>query len=889
MGKRSSIIFILLIGLLVLPIFVDAKLEKVSKNLMTLKDNQEARVVVQLKDESSSQKIRAMNSKFDEIPEHKIKYKTGHSIFALLTKEEIETLALSDSIEFISEEKKYQTFLQDSIPLINANASWNLQSLGINLTGQGQTMCIIDTGVNYSHPDLGGCFGNNNVSSDCKVIGGWNTYLNNNNTMDDYGHGTHVAGIAAASGGINGTSIYSRIVMIKANVPSTNGFYGVDIIEGIDWCVNNASKFNITVISMSLGSPCKYENGTSTGWCYDSYCNSEYEAPAINRAIAKNISVVVATGNANNKTSISSPACIQNATPVTSSTKSDNSISNFANIWGNPLLKLLAAPGETINSTYPIGYAPQPGTSMATPHVAGAIAIINQYLKSIGQTKTPDQIEDLLNSTGKQIFDSIAGRNFSRIDIYSALMEIDATKPEVNLISPQDNMINANENQTFICNSSDWQLKNITFYLWNSTNELINSSSTSITGTSNSSSFDVTNLQTGAYKWNCLATDERGNSAFATNNFTVTIGGVSLTLVSPLNETYTNINETTFNCSAITSSDRQMKNMTFYLYENETLINNQTTSASGIENNSVFYFNFTNESEYVWGCEVYSNTSDYDSKNYTIFYDINYPNVSVNSETVTTTTATLSWNTDEETNYSIDLQNKVGTNFSLEHSIIISDLSASTTYTYNLAYCDRAGNCNSTVRSFRTNDIARTSSGGGGGGGGSTQTKLTETQISQGYSKKYIVGEKVLFALGDQNHSIQLNKILNNSVNITLRSEPISLIMQTSEEKKINLTSVEYYDLYIKIENVTKYNANITIRSIEELINPHKIKYDNQTENETEDKGKIYHTFDEPEQKTENKQLFPFYAALILLLIIFFYFLLRKKNSKKEKKDNKKE
>jgi hypothetical protein len=323
-----------------------------------------------------------------------------------------------------------------------------------------------------------------------------------------------------------------------------------------------------------------------------------------------------------------------------------------------------------------------------------------------------------------------------------------------------------------------------------------------------------------------------------------------------------------------------LKNMTFYIYEDETLANSTLVNLTGNTNSSLFNYTFVNETNYTWGCEVYSNESDYDVKNYSIIYDISYPNLTTISEAVSTTSVTITWNTNEETNYSLTLQNLNNTNFSNNYTLDISGLSASTNYEYNLTYCDRAGNCNSTTRSFRTGDIPVVrSSGGGGGSGGSTQNRITVTQLSQGYNKKYTLGDKVSFVSGAQNHSLQLNKIINNSVNITIRSEPIILIMQTGDEKKINLTSTEYYDLYIKIENVTRYNANITIKSIEELINPHRlIKYDNQT-NET-DKGKRYGIFDEKVQNNE-RSLLPLYITLVLLICVFFYFLLRKKNGKK--------
>lgn len=412
--------------------------------------------------------------------------------------------------------------LQDSIGLINVTSVWNSQINTINLTGIGQTICIIDTGVNYSHSDLGGCFGSNNPFSSCKVLGGidlcpTNINCNSGGSDDDpldvHGHGTHVAGIAASNGTLKGVAPGAKIIMIKV-ANSSGSMQDNDIIEGINWCVSNASIFNISVISMSLG-----------GTTYLDYCDLEsgeevFVAP-INSAIAKNISVVIATGNDGYYNAISSPACIHNATRVTSSPKADNAISSFANTWNDSSKMILVAPGESINSTYlsSTGYGVLSGTSMATPHVAGAIAIINQYLKLKGQTKTPQQIESLLNSTGKQIYD--AGNSnlyFSRIDVYSAIASLDEI-PSIDFVSPtiaSGLVINRNN---FIVNvsSNSVNIKNITIRLYNST-YLLNST----TGVLSSLLVNFTNLVSGIYYFNATAYTIFNNVNFSeTRNVTI--------------------------------------------------------------------------------------------------------------------------------------------------------------------------------------------------------------------------------------------------------------------------------------------------------------------------------------------------------------------------------
>src|SRR3989338_1907740 len=90
-------------------------------------------------------------------------------------------------------------------------------------------------------------------SSCSKVIGGWDTVNNAANPEDDHGHGTHVAGIVTSSDTTyKGVAPDAKIVAIKALNSAGSGLSS-DIAAGIEWCVNNASSLNISVISMSIG------------------------------------------------------------------------------------------------------------------------------------------------------------------------------------------------------------------------------------------------------------------------------------------------------------------------------------------------------------------------------------------------------------------------------------------------------------------------------------------------------------------------------------------------------------------------------------------------------------------------------------------------------------
>jgi len=819
--KRLGVLTLGIVVMLLLSVVLAcASVDKISNGLQVREGNQKIRVVVHLKESSNLNQKGIFSSSGPIISSERINYKDKNNIFVSLTKQEIEQLAKAENVESVAEEKRYQILLQDSVPQINATNSWSLQVSSLNLTGSGQTICIIDTGVNYSHLDLGGCFGNNNENSSCKIIGGWDYCADDfdctsedNNPMDVEGHGTHVAGIAAANGSIFGVSPSSKIIMIKAG-NATGAFWDSELKKSIDWCVNNASKFNISVISMSLG------GGLYGSYC-DEYSDGDNNPPgegdwidlvsSINAAIAKNISVIAASGNDNSPAYIASPACIQNVTPVGNIQKDDTFYVGFSR---NFMVKLLA-PGVNINSTIISGeYSGDSwtGTSMSTPHVAGAITIIHQFLKARGRTMTPSQIEDLLFNTGKKIAEPLnASQNFSRIDVYSALLSLDDISPTVELISPADNLADTTANQTFICNASDWQLENLTLNVWNSS-ELYYNGTESISGKTNQSEFNLTGMPAGDYFWNCFASDEIGNSNFYESNFSLTIGGINLDLSSPENNTNTNISERNFICNATSSNDRELKNLSFFIFENGILLENSSVNISGTVNSSTFLYNLTNEGNYTWGCETYSNESDYSAKNYTMSYE--------KTETI---------------------------------------IAAET--------------------------IVPRTSGGGSGGGVTPVITLSDQQLSLGVSKKISVGQRTNIQINNQNHSIQLNKIFNDSINLTIRSEPISFVMSMGEERKLNLTSAEYYDLYIKVESVAKSSVNITFRKIAEVISPQGIvNYNNQT-NST-DKGKRYDILTS-EKDTSGLNKSAILGGLIVFLgvgLILFSFLRKYKKKRPKKK-----
>ena len=391
-------------------------------------------------------------------PKHR--YNTFNGFTALLTPQEQESLLQNPLVEQITPNHRVTLFMQDSVEIINATSTWQTQIDNQSLTGQGQAVCVIDTGIRYSHQEFGGCSQSQFLAGECKKVPAGINYISGeeeNDPFDTDGHGTHVAGSIAANHTYKGVAPDAQLLVVRA-LSSEGGSLG-DVVKGIEWCIDQADTYNVSAISMSLG---------ADGYLTDSFCDSEFPsfAGAIDNATSQGIRVVAAAGNDGSSSQIGSPACIQNATSVASTDKSDDTISSFSN---RNALTLLAAPGRSITSAWSTGnsdYNTASGTSMATPHVSGAIAIIDQYLQAVEQEKTSQEIELLLNKTGKPIVDG--SLTYQRINILQAIIEL-SSSPQTTATFPsgwQNSSFNVTLNTTgeidveftsYRLNNQSWQ------------------------------------------------------------------------------------------------------------------------------------------------------------------------------------------------------------------------------------------------------------------------------------------------------------------------------------------------------------------------------------------------------------------------------------------------
>lgn len=291
----------------------------------------------------------------------------------------------------------------ESLPLINQP-----QAAAKGFDGDGTSVVIADSGLDYRHADFGNCTAVATPSS-CRVIQNFDTAVNDNQLDDKGKHGTNVAGIVA--------NVAPKAKLIGIDVFEENGARDSDILAAINWAVNNAETYNIKAINLSLG----VENRK-----YANECNSAY-TEAFASARDAGVVPVVAAGNDGFVDGISLPACTVGAvrvgavydssfgriafTSCTDATTAADKVTCFSN--GGKLLTLFA-PGSKIEAAG----VTQNGTSQATPHVAGAIAVLRS--NKISSQETIDQTIQRLQSTGKPITDHRNGVVTSRIDLLAA-------------------------------------------------------------------------------------------------------------------------------------------------------------------------------------------------------------------------------------------------------------------------------------------------------------------------------------------------------------------------------------------------------------------------------------------------------------------------------------
>jgi subtilisin family serine protease len=358
-------------------------------NSLALRAGEGGRYIVVLKDglgEEADTFSARMGISPDRVYRHALK-----GFAARLTPATLRSLSRSAAVKFIQPDKLVYANAQQlptGINRIDADLNPIAHIDGIDQPVN-VDVAIIDTGIDNTHPEL-------------NVVGGrhfYSGFREDANYNDDNGHGSNVAGIAAARDngvGVVGVAPGARLWAVKVLDKNGSGYLS-DVVKGIDWVRQNAGV--IDVANMSLGA-----TGSDDGNCGNT--NGDAQHLAICNAVAAGTTFVVAAGNDSDNAANHVPAAYDEVITVsaladfdgvrggktnqtvhfTSCTEDkDDSFACFSNYGADVDLM---APGVNILSTYKNGgYAIYSGTSQASPHVAGAAAL---YISKHSTQGSPD-------------------------------------------------------------------------------------------------------------------------------------------------------------------------------------------------------------------------------------------------------------------------------------------------------------------------------------------------------------------------------------------------------------------------------------------------------------------------------------------------------------------
>lgn len=415
-------------------------------NLKSLRVRQERGALVRTQQD---QVLSRLDKRLVKIT-NRFKYITGFS--ATVSTQGLQHILENASVVSVEPDRVLSPHLDQGISLMDAAA------VRSTYRGAGTAIAICDTGIDYTHPMLGG-----GGFPNSKVIGGYDTGQNDTDPMDAAGHGTACAGIAAGDVGstgdyIGGVAPDAKLYALKITYTSTGGSARTsDMVEAWEWCIfhqNDDPDNPIRIISTSFGG----------GQYYDqSSCDTASIAMATAAANAKaaGITIFSSSGNDGYCDSLGWPGCLTdvigvgavydadfgNYFPCVSSAScavkspggcltgyyaidatQPDMVTSYSNTAS--FLSLLAPANQAYTTDisgsggYSSGnyYTSFGGTSAACPYAAGAAAVLQSAADGItGTYLTPDQVKSTLTSTGDPITDGKVAITKPRVNLNAAV------------------------------------------------------------------------------------------------------------------------------------------------------------------------------------------------------------------------------------------------------------------------------------------------------------------------------------------------------------------------------------------------------------------------------------------------------------------------------------
>ena len=353
-------------------------------------------------------------------------------VVATVTPAGLEQLREDPNVEKVFRDELRHISLYDTV--ISTGAAQHTEA---GYSGKGWVVAVLDSGVDTKHPAFKGaiageaCFSSNysgegsQSKSFCKdgktKVIGKGAGINCDMSFSDLcSHGTHVAGIVAGrpvklknGKTIHGMAPDAKLLVaqifsgIEGKDCESAGLtrcilaYDSDTLQALEWVYSLRNDFKIASVNMSIG-----------GSGFTEPCDDKVSyAPLIEKLRKAGIATVIATGNEGLQDAVGAPGCVSSAVSVTATDKTGKIDENYANV---ARFVTIAAPGTQILSSIPgRKVARFDGTSMATPHVAGAFAVLRQEYPEASVS----EIVKLIRKYGRTVKDSRTGTKLRRMDL----------------------------------------------------------------------------------------------------------------------------------------------------------------------------------------------------------------------------------------------------------------------------------------------------------------------------------------------------------------------------------------------------------------------------------------------------------------------------------------
>ncbi|HYK05375.1 MAG TPA: S8 family serine peptidase [Thermoanaerobaculia bacterium] len=338
---------------------------------------------------------------------------------------DLERLRRDPRVRAVSLDTGGRGALIESVRIIGAD-----RAHAIGFDGKGVTVAVLDTGIDLTHPDFAGrivaqqCFCDNLDGSGCCPNGDW-AQTGPGAARDDNGHGTHVSGIVAGGGANAPAGVAPRANIVAVKVMDANSSFRSfsQIYRALEWIAEKRP--DVKVINMSLGSHTLFTPDA----CETSAVKLGL-AEVIDTLRARGVLIAASAGNEGSLTGTTMPACMEDVLGIGAtydsaglrSTTCDaadtyvDEVACFSNVSGD--LDLVAPGADIVSSKRGGGWAKAAGTSMAAPHVAGTLALMQQVS---GGRLTAFELERILKISATVIVDTRTHMPVARVDAAAAV------------------------------------------------------------------------------------------------------------------------------------------------------------------------------------------------------------------------------------------------------------------------------------------------------------------------------------------------------------------------------------------------------------------------------------------------------------------------------------